>query len=159
MHLLWNTKALSTYDPNLKFDPPLGNPSDQEALIEAVKTGVIEAIAIDHQPYLYEEKTVSFGEAPSGVIGLELAIPILWQNFVVSQDWQPLQLWQALSANPQKCLGNEVKKIIPENPQSLILFDPAKTWQINHKNLHCPQTNTPWWHKNLSGKVIKSFLP
>lgn len=89
MHLLWNTKALSTYDPNLRLDPPLGNPEDQQALIEGVKTGVIEAIAIDHQPYLYEEKTVSFAEAPSGVIGLEIALPILWQNFVVSKNGNP----------------------------------------------------------------------
>ncbi len=159
MHLLWNTKALSTYDPNLKFDPPLGNPSDQEALIEAVKTGIIEAIAIDHQPYLYEEKTVSFGEAPSGVIGLELALPILWQNFVVSQDWQPLELWKALSTNPKKCLGQKSVAIAPENSQSLILFDSNKTWQVNHDNLHCPQTNTLWWNRSLSGKVIKAFLP
>ncbi|AFY38703.1 dihydroorotase [[Leptolyngbya] sp. PCC 7376] len=158
MHLLWNTKALSTYDPLLKFDPPLGNPSDQAALIEAVKTGIIEAIAIDHQPYLYEEKTVSFGKAPVGVIGLELALPILWQNFVVSQDWQPLELWRALSINPQKCLGEKMEAIAPENPQPLILFDPNKTWQVNHDNLHCPQTNTPWWNRSLSGKVVKSFL-
>lgn len=158
MHLLWNTKALSTYDPNLKFDPPLGNPSDQAALIDAVKTGVIEAIAIDHQPYLYEEKTVSFAEAPSGVIGLELALPILWQNFVVSQDWRPIELWQALSSNPQKCLGCAAKKISPEDPQPLILFDPAKTWQVDHKNLHCPQTNTPWWEKTLTGKTKQIFL-
>lgn len=158
MHLLWNTKALSTYDPNLKFEPPLGNPSDQQALIDGVQTGVIEAIAIDHHPYLYEEKTVSFGEAPSGVIGLELALPILWQNFVVSQDWQALELWRALSTNPKKCLGQEVKAIAPENPQSLILFDPEKTWQVNHKILHCPQTNTPWWEKMLTGKVKSVFL-
>jgi dihydroorotase len=158
MHLLWNTKALSTYDPNLRLDPPLGNPSDQEALINGVKNGVIEAIAIDHQPYLYEEKTVSFAEAPSGVIGLEIALPILWQNFVVSQDWQPLQLWQALSTNPQKCLGREIEAIAPENPQALILFDPHKTWRVDSANLCCPQTNTPWWNKNLSGKVIKTFL-
>lgn len=158
MHLLWNTKALSTYDPNLRLDPPLGNPSDQEALIYGVKNGVIEAITIDHQPYLYEEKTVSFAEAPAGVIGLEIALPILWQHFVVSQDWQPLQLWQALSTNPQKCLGQEIKAIDPEHPQALILFDPNKTWQVNAENLHCPQTNTPWWGKNLSGKVIKTFL-
>ncbi|BAW97118.1 dihydroorotase [[Synechococcus] sp. NIES-970] len=158
MHLLWNTKALSTYDPNLRLDPPLGNPEDQQALIEGVKNGVIEAIAIDHQPYLYEEKTVSFAEAPTGVIGLEIALPILWQNFVVSQDWQPLQLWQTLSSNPQKCLGNEVQVIAPENSQPLILFDPHKTWQVNAKNLHCPQSNTPWWGQNLSGKVIKTFL-
>lgn len=158
MHLLWNTKALSSYDPNLKLDPPLGNSSDQEALIEAIKTGVLEAIAIDHQPYLYEEKTVSFAEAPAGVIGLEVALPILWQYFVVSLDWQPLQLWRALSTNPQKCLGHPVKPITPESPQPLILFDPSQTWQVHSENLYCPQMNTPWWNKTLTGKVRNVFL-
>ena len=39
MHLLFNTQDLSRYDPNLRLDPPLGNPADQMALIEGVKTG------------------------------------------------------------------------------------------------------------------------
>ncbi|HTL90578.1 MAG TPA: dihydroorotase, partial [Leptolyngbya sp.] len=77
LHLLLNTDAVRSYDPSLRLNPPLGNPTDQAALIQAVSDGVIDAIAVDHSPYTYEEKTVAFGEAPSGAIGLELALPLL----------------------------------------------------------------------------------
>jgi dihydroorotase len=72
MHLLFSAKDLGSYDPNLRLDPPLGNPEDQAALIEGVKAGVIDAIAIDHTPHTYEDKTVGFPSAPPGAIGLEL---------------------------------------------------------------------------------------
>ena len=95
MHLLLDTEAVKNYDPNLRLEPPLGNQTDREALSEAVKHGVLEAIAVDHTPYTYEEKTVAFAEAPPGAIGLELVLPLLWQRFVASGEWSALTLWQA----------------------------------------------------------------
>ncbi|HSM84437.1 MAG TPA: dihydroorotase, partial [Nodosilinea sp.] len=68
MHLLWSAKDLHSYDPNLRLAPPLGNPDDQAALIAGVKAGVIDAIAIDHTPHTYEDKTVGFPSAPPGAI-------------------------------------------------------------------------------------------
>ena len=82
MHVLLNSYALSQYDPNLRIEPPLGNVEDQTALIVGLKTGVLDAIAIDHTPYTYEEKTVPFALAPPGVIGLQCALPLLWQGLV-----------------------------------------------------------------------------
>lgn len=64
LHLLFDCGDLAGYDPNLRLDPPLGNPADRLALAEAVRTGVVDAIAIDHTPLAYEEKTVAFGVAP-----------------------------------------------------------------------------------------------
>ena len=64
LHAIANTTDLATYNPNLRLDPPLGTTEDQLALIEGIKIGVLDAIAIDHSPYTYEEKTVAFGEAP-----------------------------------------------------------------------------------------------
>ncbi|MGL5076278.1 MAG: dihydroorotase, partial [Waterburya sp.] len=74
MHLLWSSEAVGSYDPNLRFEPPLGDQDDQAALITGVQQGIIDAIAIDHQAYTYEEKTVPFALAPPGVMGLQLAL-------------------------------------------------------------------------------------
>ncbi|MEB3233569.1 MAG: hypothetical protein VKJ64_21350, partial [Leptolyngbyaceae bacterium] len=82
MHLLFSTTALSGYDPNLRVEPPLGNPDDQAALLAGLKSAVLDAIAIDHTPYTYEEKTVPFALAPPGVIGLQCALSLLWQGLV-----------------------------------------------------------------------------
>jgi len=150
MHLLYDTEAISTYDPNLRLEPPLGNPSDLQALIEGVKTGVIDAIAVDHSPYTYEEKTLSFAEAPPGVIGLELVLPILWQRFVTTKEISALQLWRALSTNPVRCLRQE-------SIQDLILFDPQKTWTVNKTYINSLSSNTPWWGKEITGRVVNPF--
>jgi dihydroorotase len=69
MHLLLNVTAVQSYDPSLRLAPPLGNPEDQTALIQGIQDGTLDAIAVDHTPLTYEEKTVAFSESPPGAIG------------------------------------------------------------------------------------------
>ncbi|MCS6812173.1 MAG: dihydroorotase [Cyanobacteria bacterium] len=154
MHLLLNTKAAWGYDPNLRLEPPLGTPEDQTALVKAVQTGVIDAIAIDHTPYTYEEKTVAFAEAPPGAIGLELALPLLWQAFVVPNRWTALELWQALSTRPAICLGQTPATIAPGHPAEAILFDPQQSWQVTATTLQSLARNTPWYGQTMTGRVV-----
>ncbi|MBE9003552.1 dihydroorotase [Fortiea sp. LEGE XX443] len=157
MHLLLDTTAIKSYDTSLHLDPPLGNPSDLKALRAGVRTGVIDAIAIDHAPYTYEEKVQAFAEAPSGAIGLELALSLLWQNLVVTEEFTALELWQALSSNPAKCLGQKLNTLTPNQKAELTLFDPTQTWKVERKNLHTLSSNTPWLGKELQGRVLKTW--
>ena len=153
MHLLFSTADLASYDPNLRLEPPLGNPQDLQVLQEAVKTGIIDAIAIDHQGYTYEEKTVAFSQAPPGAIGLQLALAILWQKFVATQKWSALQLWQALSRNPLLCLQQNPTSLAIDSKE-FILFDPEKIWTVNQQNMYSLSANTPWWGQEIQGKII-----
>ena len=158
MHLLFNTAAVTTYNPSLNLNPPLGDRADQRALINGVKSGVIDAIAIDHAPYTYEEKTVAFAEAPPGAIGLELALPLLWQNFVETGEWTALQLWRALSLAPQTCFQHPPLRCALGEPTEAILFDPKKTWTVAKSNLKSLSINTPWLGKQLTGRVVATFF-
>jgi dihydroorotase len=158
MHLLLDTKSIKSYNQSLRLEPPLGNPSDLVALRQAVKTGILDAIAIDHTPYTYEEKTVAFGEAPSGAIGLELALPLLWQHLVETGEFTPLELWQALSTRPARCLQQNPSKIALQEPTELILFDPQHSWKLDKQNLHTLSSNTPWLGQQLTGRVVQTWL-
>jgi dihydroorotase len=157
MHLLWDDNAVGSYDPNLRLEPPLGNESDRLALIEGVRQGIIDAIAIDHQAYTYEEKTVAFALAPPGVVGLELALPLLWQRFVESGKWSAIELWQALSSRPLQCLQQQPTAIAIGQAADLILFDPKHKWIANQDQLKSPGVNTPWYQQEITGKVIKTL--
>lgn len=159
MHLLLNVKAIHSYDPSLRLEPPLGNPADQAALIQAIEQGVIDAIAIDHSPYTYEEKTVAFAEAPAGAIGLELALPLLWQAFVASGKWDALTLWSRLSTDPAACLQQAPAQVIAGEPAELVLFDPQQTWQATPEALRSLSSNTPWIGKTVTGRVIRTWCP
>ena len=147
LHLIADTIDLATYDPNFKLDPPLGTPDDRIALTEAIKLGVLDAIAIDHSPYTYEEKTVAFGEAPAGAIGLELALPLLWQHLVSSGQLSALELWTALSTKPAQCLHQSP-------PTQLILFDTKATWLVTQSNLKSIAQNTGWLGREVIGKIV-----
>jgi dihydroorotase len=157
MHLLLDTTAIKSYDTSLHLDPPLGTPSDVKALRAGVRTGVIDAIAIDHAPYTYEEKVQAFAEAPTGAIGYELALPLLWQNLVATGEFTALELWQALSSKPAECLGQKLNQISPQQKTELTLFDPEKIWKVERKNLHTLSSNTPWFGKELQGRVVQTW--
>ncbi|MEH2065433.1 MAG: dihydroorotase [Nostoc sp.] len=157
MHLLLDTKAVKSYHTSLHLDPPLGNSRDVAALRAGVRAGVIDAIAIDHTPYSYEEKVQAFAEAPPGAIGLELALPLLWQYLVESREFTALELWRALSSSPAKCLGQKVSAIAPDQPAELTLFDPQQTWKVERKSLYTLSQNTPWLGQQLKGHVVQTW--
>ncbi|MEH2071359.1 MAG: dihydroorotase [Nostoc sp.] len=157
MHLLLDTKAVKSYNTSLHLDPPLGNASDVMALRAGVREGVIDAIAIDHAPYTYEEKVQAFAEAPAGAIGFELALPLLWQYLVETGEFTALELWGALSSNPAKCLGQKLSAITSEQKAELTLFDPQQTWKVERKNLHTLSQNTPWLGQELQGCVVQTW--
>ena len=157
MHLLFSTQDALSYDPNLRLDPPLGNPTDQEALIAGVKTGIIDAIAIDHSPYTYEEKTVAFGDAPPGAIGLELAFAALWEKFVESGHWTAAELLRALSDRPAQILQLSSPQIAERETVEAFLFDPAVTWTVTPETLRSPARNTPFYQRSLQGKVLETW--
>lgn len=159
MHMLGNSQSLYTYDVNWRLDPPVGNIHDQEALIQGLETGVIDAIAIDHHAYTYEEKTVAFSAAPPGTIGLELALPLLWQAFVATERWSPLTLWDRLSTSPSHCLGQSPPTIQVSQPTEMVLFDPHQSWHANAQHLKSLSRNTPWYGQTLTGRIVKTWHP
>jgi dihydroorotase len=159
MHLLFDTESVGTYDPNLRLEPPLGNPADRVALIEAVRDGTLDAIAIDHSPFTYEEKTVAFSEAPTGTIGLELALPLLWQAFVETHQWTALELWHSLSDRAANCLGQKISAIVSNQPAELTLFDPQQVWTVDRQSLKSRSLNTLWLNQQITGRVLQTWCP
>jgi len=156
MHLLLDAKAIASYDTSLHLEPPLGNPSDLAALRQGVRLGVLDAIAIDHTPYTYEEKTVAFAEAPPGAIGLELALPLLWHNLVETGELRALELWRVLSTRPAECLQQIPSAIAPGKSAEITLFAPHLSWTVEKQTLHSRSTNTPWLGQKLSGRVVQT---
>lgn len=158
MHLLFSSLNLDSYDPSLRLAPPLGNPEDLAALMTGVKDGTLDAIAIDHRPRTYEDKTVGFPAAPPGAIGLDLAWSVLWDAFVQTNLWEPLTLVQALSTNPARIWGQTPPTLQPQQPAEMTLFDPAQTWTVTPDSLASLSVNTPWLGQTLTGRVLRTWV-
>jgi dihydroorotase len=81
-HLVLTDEEVRSLDSRFKMNPPLRSDDDRQALIEALRSGVIDCIGTDHAPHSAEEKEVPFEEASMGVIGLETAFPVLYTELV-----------------------------------------------------------------------------
>ena len=70
-HLYFVDEDIDSFDTNLKVAPPVRSKKDRKALIEGIKSGLIDCIATDHAPHTLEDKETTFNEAAFGMIGLE----------------------------------------------------------------------------------------
>jgi dihydroorotase len=67
IHHMWFTAEDYAVKGNfIKWNPAVKQVSDREAIIQALKDGRIDVIATDHAPHTLEEKSLSYGKAPSG---------------------------------------------------------------------------------------------
>lgn len=151
-HLTFDDTSLAALDPNLKMYPPLRSPADRESLIEALREGVIDAVATDHAPHLPGEKAVGFEAAPRGVIGLETAASAVWE-VVTDRD----QLFRTLSMNPARILGLEEqgRTLRSGRPANLVVFDPNATWHASH--FRSKSSNSPYLGHEMRGRVVATI--
>ncbi|MCY3974461.1 MAG: dihydroorotase [Simkaniaceae bacterium] len=76
-HLFLDEGAYETLGAKAQMNPPLRNREHGRALMEAIVEGTIDMIGTDHAPHTEEEKRQPYGSAPSGVPGIETALPLL----------------------------------------------------------------------------------
>ncbi|MCA9537860.1 MAG: dihydroorotase [Myxococcales bacterium] len=61
----------------LQMNPPVRAKRHGEALWAGLHDGTLACIATDHAPHTLAEKALPFGQAPSGMPGVELSLPLL----------------------------------------------------------------------------------
>lgn len=76
-HLFLTEKDYAQWGTLVQMNPPLRTQADQEALWEAIHDGTVDTIGSDHAPHLLQEKKLPYGQAPSGVPGIETTLPLL----------------------------------------------------------------------------------
>ena len=76
-HLFLSRDDLDDLGTLGRMNPPLRSESRREALFERLVDGTVDIVATDHAPHAREEKDAGIWEAPSGVPGVETALPLL----------------------------------------------------------------------------------
>jgi dihydroorotase len=110
-----------------RLEPPLGGPQDRNALREALRSGLISAVAVHHQALDAEEDLLPIDQRRVGLAGHGLALPLLWQELITRQGWSIHELWQVLCWGPCSVLGCGAEVLHPGSRRWL-LFDPQQCW-------------------------------
>lgn len=152
-----NDLAVGDYRTFGKLVPPLRAEKDRLAVIEGLKTGVIDAIVSDHRPQDQDSKRVPFAQAEPGGIGLETLLPVSLE-LVHNKELTLPQLFQRLSTVPAALLGLPGGKLAKGAPADLIVFDADYAWKIDRADFWSKTKNSPFDERPTQGRVMATIV-
>lgn len=122
-HFSLTEDAAIQYGTLAKMNPPLRTEQDRQAIIEGLKDNTIDIIATDHAPHSAEEKAKPITEAPSGIIGLETALPLGITNLVKTGYLSYMELIEKMTINPAAMYHLDCGYIAEGGPADLVIFN------------------------------------
>jgi dihydroorotase len=156
-HLTLNENDVGDYRTFAKLSPPLRREDDRLALIEGIKSGVIDAIVSGHDPRPAEEKRLPFDEAAFGASALETLLSatlILYHNGEV----ELLDLVRALTLGPSQILGLPYGRLTKGAPADVILVDLGFPLRFDAARMVSKSKNSPFDGRTLQGKVLGTWI-
>jgi dihydropyrimidinase len=140
--------------------PPTRQPSDQEALWQALALGDLQTVSSDHAPYRFDAEgkfiagpNPSFKEIPNGMPGLEARLPLLF-DAMVSQGRLGLERFVALaSTEPAKIYGLHPRKgdIVIGGDADIAIWDPDRKVTVGAALMHDRTGYSPYEGRTVTG--------
>jgi len=152
-HIALTEDALTSYDTNLKMNPPLRTEADRLEIIAGLRDGTLDCIATDHAPHTNYEKDKEFDFAPNGILGLETALAVTL-DVLVRQNQFPLPfVVDLMTRRPANLLKLPAGTLAEGAAADLCLFDPEEKWTYDARAGFSKSSNSPWSGKALTGRV------
>ena len=148
-HVAFTEDDVGSTDPAFKMMPPLRSAADRDALRDALRSGLIDAVATDHAPHADHEKDVPFEQAPNGVTGLEWAASVT--HDLVGLD--PRRFFEVMSVSPATIarVDGHGRWLAGGNPAHITVFDPEA--QMTVRDTRSKSRNAPYFGRTYRGAV------
>ncbi len=156
-NLSLNENDIGDFKTFLKVSPPLRLEEDRLALVQGIKSGLIDVIVSDHTPEDEEGKRLPYSQAATGAIGIETLFPLaleMYHNESLSLD----KIIQALTINPAKILKINKGTLKKGSDADICIFDLDTPWVIKADLLKSKSKNTAVEDRKVQGKVLMTFL-
>ena len=152
-HLTLTHDMVRTLDSRFKMNPPLRAESDRVALVEALRSGVIECVATDHAPHAVHEKEVPFEQAPMGTTGLETAFAVLYTELVLTGELELAIVIERMTAGAA-LYELPTPRIATGEEANLCLVDLDSTWEVGADGYVSRSSNSCFHGRTLHGRVM-----
>ena len=149
-HFSLTEDAVIQHGTMAKMNPPLRTEQDRQAIIQGLKDNTIDIIATDHAPHSAQEKAKPITEAPSGILGLETALPLGITNLVKAGHLSYMELLEKMTINPATMYHLDCGYLAEGGPADLIIFNENKQTITEF----CSKSdNSPFKGENLIGEI------
>lgn len=158
-HFALNEEMVDMTSTLSKVNPPIRSKSDQVALLNAIKEGVIDVIATDHAPHDSESKNVPYRDASFGISGIESAFTVSY-SILVMQGWIDLiKLISMLTDSPARIGQLRDVGVLKEGYYAdITIFDLEQDVKVQSETFISKGKNTPFEGFMGKGKIVKTIF-
>jgi dihydroorotase len=160
-HFILTDEALQDpirYDTNVKMNPPLREAADRDAMLDGLADGTVDVIATDHAPHHADEKLVEFDRAPFGIVGLETAVPLVFDRLVHPGRITLARMIELLSVNAARVLSIPGGALAEGAPGDVTVLAPDMPVTVRAAALRSRSKNTPFDGWQLRGGVAATIV-
>ncbi|MHB8234033.1 MAG: dihydroorotase [Solirubrobacteraceae bacterium] len=152
-HLLLTEQDVRSMDTRMKMNPPLATEEDRQALIQGLRSGVIDCVATDHAPHARDEKEVPFEQAPMGTTGLETAFAAIYTELVLPGVLHLDVLVARMTAGAE-LFELPTPRIAAGEPANLTLIDLDAEWVAGERGWESRSENCCFAGRTLRSRVL-----
>lgn len=156
-HFTLTEDAVKQHGALAKMNPPLRTEDDRLAMVEGLKTGVIDCIATDHAPHDCSSKDLPLESAAFGIVGLETLLPLSLKLY----DNKQMNLFDVLAKltyKPADIINVPRGRIQKDRAADLILVDLDQEWEIKTEDFASKSKNSPFDGYKVKGRVIRTIV-
>lgn len=148
---------MTSFDTNLKVNPPLRSSHDVEAIKEGLRDGTIDVIVTDHAPHSSLEKDIEFDYASPGMVGLETSFPLALQLVTDGIVSLP-EVVTKYTVQPAQILGLPKGTLSPGNDADITVIDVSKEHTVDVSHFRSKSKNSPFHGWKLKGQVLYTIV-
>lgn len=158
----------SLYENNFEgakwvMSPPLREKKDQATLWAGINQGLVNVVATDHCPFMWEQKLMGkddFSKIPNGHPAIENRMELLYSEGVDKGKITINKFVEVTATNPAKIFGMFPKKgtISVGSDADIVIFDPNEKHTLSAKTHHMNVDYSGYEGWEVTGKVKTVLL-
>ena len=156
-HLTLNDVDAADLSASKRITPPLRGEEDRLALVEAIRSGLIDAIVSDHRPLPDETQDQPFGDAAPGSIGVESLLGALL-GLVHDGQLDLIEALRPVTSGPADLLGLKQGRLEAGAPADMAIIDGDAPWVFHAADSHSNRRNAIFEGRRFQGQVLKLFV-
>lgn len=145
------------------MSPPLREKKDQATLWAGINQGIVQVVATDHCPFMWEQKKMGekdFSKIPNGHPAIEHRMELLFSEGVKKEKISLNKFVEVTSTNVAKIFGMYPQKgtIAVGSDADIVILDPNEkhTISVNTHHMNCDYSGYEGWE--ITGKCKTIIL-
>lgn len=157
-HLWFDDSSYASKGNLIKWNPPIRKSSDREALVRAVRDGLIDIIATDHAPHTLEEKSAPYFNAPSGGPTIQHSL-VMMLELCHRGELTPELVVRKMCHNPAIIFRIGDRGFVRKGHKAdLVLVDPDAPWTVSREKILYKCGWSPLEGTSFRSRVITTFV-